>query len=515
MNQTFESNGLRATAYYDSVTSRFQIVSNEPGDTKELSITNATGPFSDLQLPTGPNRGIGGTKPEVFTDNTVVGSSFEANDFVPAADIQFTVTDRSGHVAAIQLPAVVAGTQQHYSRSAILSIINSQLAANNVNASATMVDTDDDGTPDQMLLQGRQTGAGEYLTIADVTNINLLGLGTGQFRGTAATSTFTQGGLNFTLTEGTNAWVPNDAMTMTTTGQKGQAESVNIFVPQPNSKELVFSTNVNGEEFKISGAVSKGAVHTTSIAVYDSLGTAHNLVTTWEHTNKSTQEWTYKLSYDKNDPEIEAWMKDPANGVVDPKSPTDSEYERANDALIANRKGTIYFFNNGKPDLAKSYIPTANMTPKGSNPVSISLDMELVTQFNSAFTTAAREQDGYEMGLLESVYFEETGIIRGVYSNGQKQPIGLLAVATFNNPGGLEKMGKNMYSISPNSGGAIIGRPATGERGQIVSGSLEMSNVDIAAEFTNMIITQRAFQANSRVITTSDELLQEVVNLKR
>jgi len=119
------------------------------------------------------------------------------------------------------------------------------------------------------------------------------------------------------------------------------------------------------------------------------------------------------------------------------------------------------------------------------------------------------------MGLLEQIYFEEDGIIRGVFSNGQKQPIGQVALTTFNNPAGLEKNGKNLYSYAPNSGQPIVGKPGMMDRGVIVAASLEMSNVDISEEFTNMIITQRAFQANSRVITTSDEMLQEVVNLKR
>jgi flagellar hook protein FlgE len=155
------------------------------------------------------------------------------------------------------------------------------------------------------------------------------------------------------------------------------------------------------------------------------------------------------------------------------------------------------------------------MTSAGSNPLTIKLDQSLVTQFDSPFTTKAREQNGYEMGLLETIYFEQDGTIRGVYSNGQKQPIGQVALTTFNNPAGLEKKGKNLYEFSPNSGQPVVGKPGQGDRGLIVPGTLEMSNVDIAEEFTNMIITQRAFQANSRVITTSDEILQEVVNLKR
>jgi flagellar hook protein FlgE len=304
-------------------------------------------------------------------------------------------------------------------------------------------------------------------------------------------------------------------MTFNTTAEKGAADSVNIFVPQPSSEMLKFSTSVNGEDFEITGAVNKGATHSTNIIIHDSLGGKHGLVTTWEHTNKDTQEWKYKLSYSDDDPEIVAWLRDPANNIADPEKPTEDDLERANDVLLINREGTMYFHENGKADLGRSFIPEVKLQPEGSNPLSIKLDQELVTQFDSGFTTKAEYQDGYEMGLLEQIYFEEDGVIRGVYSNGQKQPIGQMALTTFNNPGGLEKLGKNLYEFSPNSGQPVVGKPGMMDRGVIVPASLEMSNVDISEEFTTMIITQRAFQANSRVITTSDELLQEVVNLKR
>ena len=188
---------------------------------------------------------------------------------------------------------------------------------------------------------------------------------------------------------------------------------------------------------------------------------------------------------------------------------------RSNDALIQNREGKMYFTHAGKIDLGKSYIPTLTMQPEGSNEVNIEMKCDLITQFESDFTTKAESQDGYAMGLLQQIYFEEDGVIRGVYSNGQKQPIAQVAIATFNNPAGLEKTGNNLYAFSPSSGLAVVTKPGISKAGIIVPNSLEMSNVDISEEFTNMIVTQRAFQANSRVITTSDEILQEVVNLKR
>jgi flagellar hook protein FlgE len=119
------------------------------------------------------------------------------------------------------------------------------------------------------------------------------------------------------------------------------------------------------------------------------------------------------------------------------------------------------------------------------------------------------------MGSLQSFTISADGTLIGVFSNGLKQPLGQIAMATFNNPPGLEKIGDSQYRSTVNSGAAQLGVAGSGGRGALLSGSLEMSNVDLAQEFTNLIIAQRGFQANSKVISTSDELLQELVNLKR
>ena len=103
----------------------------------------------------------------------------------------------------------------------------------------------------------------------------------------------------------------------------------------------------------------------------------------------------------------------------------------------------------------------------------------------------------------------------GLFSNGEQQAIGRIALATFVNPGGLEKAGSSAYRATFNSGGAELGTAGTGSLGSLTSGALEMSNVDLSQEFTNLIVAQRGFQANARIITTSDEVLQELTNLKR
>ncbi|NLM16641.1 MAG: flagellar hook-basal body complex protein [Candidatus Riflebacteria bacterium] len=513
INNALANDGVRATAYFDAVTSQLQIVSNEIGERQNLTIGGAIGNFADLGLTAGTQVGTGAGKAEVYSD-LAMSAAFAADNVDVTADVQLVVTDRHGRAATIEFPDIVAGVNQIYSRGAILAEINSQLVANNVSANAAFLDTDNDGSPDQLMISSNVPGSGERVILTG-TNIDQLGLAGGSYSGTAAVSHFEYGGLTFDLTEGTNHWLPNESLSFVTTAEKGAASSVNIYVPQPGTKKMAFATNVNNHEYKIEGAVSKGAQHKTNIVIYDSLGTPHGMVTTWEHTDKTKHEWTYKMSYSPDDPEILAWLKDPANNILDPESPTDEELERANDSLITDRTGKMYFQNDGKIDVARSYIPSFSLQPRGSNPLKIDLATDLITQFDSQFTTKAENQDGYAMGLLQKIYFEEDGVVRGVYSNGQKQPIAQLAIATFNNPEGLEKKGNNLYAFAPGSGLAVVSRAGVGLAGKVVANSLEMSNVDLSQEFTDMIVTQRAFQANSRVITTSDELLQELVNLKR
>jgi flagellar hook protein FlgE len=124
--------------------------------------------------------------------------------------------------------------------------------------------------------------------------------------------------------------------------------------------------------------------------------------------------------------------------------------------------------------------------------------------------------DGFETGSFETFSIGSDGVVSAVYSNGQMRPLAQIALATFENPGGLLKEGDNLFSQTTNSGRFSKGvLPTTEGTGKIAPGTLEMSNVDLSREFSDMIVTQRGFQANTRIITTSDEMLQELVNLKR
>ena len=157
---------------------------------------------------------------------------------------------------------------------------------------------------------------------------------------------------------------------------------------------------------------------------------------------------------------------------------------------------------------------TLNALPTGwTGPVTI--DVAGLTQYGSPSTASPTGQNGYAAGVLETFSLGNDGTITGVFSNGESKTLGRLSLATFANPGGLEKAGSSSYRPGNNSGLALIGAPGTGGRGSLLAGALEMSNVDLAEEFTGLIVAQRGFQANSRVITSSDEVLQDLVNMKR
>ena len=177
-------------------------------------------------------------------------------------------------------------------------------------------------------------------------------------------------------------------------------------------------------------------------------------------------------------------------------------------------QGGIISFNE---DGSYSDVDSNEITfsPANAQDLKIELDFTQFTQYADTFTGKFLSQNGYTSGALESFTIDQNGVIVGSFSNGLTRNLGQVALAKFANPGGLVRTGSTMFAETANSGTAQIGSPGVPGYGQIAPSSLEMSNVDLSEEFTEMIITQRGFQANSRIITTSDEMLQELVNLKR
>ena len=138
-----------------------------------------------------------------------------------------------------------------------------------------------------------------------------------------------------------------------------------------------------------------------------------------------------------------------------------------------------------------------------------------LTQLGGTSSAAATEQNGFAPGTLSSLSIGQDGTISGVFSNGQTLAVAQLAIASFANAGGLDRVGNNYYATSANSGAALIGAGNTGGRGAVEQGELESSNVDVSTEFTNLIIAQRGFEVNAHVVTAGDQMLQDLINIMR
>ena len=150
-----------------------------------------------------------------------------------------------------------------------------------------------------------------------------------------------------------------------------------------------------------------------------------------------------------------------------------------------------------------------------TTPQTVTVDFTNMTQFGAKSAVLDQTQDGYASGSLQRVSVDSQGEIVAQFTNGQTRLLAQVVLSRFANPQGLVRSGDNLFVQSNDSGSPVVGSPGNNGLGRVVSGALEQSNVDLGKEFVDMIVTQRAFQANSKAITTSDEMLQELVNLKR
>ncbi len=159
--------------------------------------------------------------------------------------------------------------------------------------------------------------------------------------------------------------------------------------------------------------------------------------------------------------------------------------------------------------------PVTDVVTLPDGVTTVTIDFSTMTRFGGPKSANVKSADGYAAGSLQGFQISGDGSVTGVFSNGQKLLMAKVALAGFNNPMGLEKAGNSTYRSTTNSGNAQVNVPGAGGVGTLLGGAVEMSNVDLASEFTNLIIAQRGFQANSRVITTSDQMLQDLVDIKR
>ena len=264
------------------------------------------------------------------------------------------------------------------------------------------------------------------------------------------------------------------------------------------------------------GKMRASAGITTNIDLYDKLGNPHRLTLNFWKTEAN--QWTASAAV--TDTIGPVTLDVPAAGNLPNQANTSN---RINLRFSPDGR-LVSIIDESSPDELNQGDLIANLNYRvAGDPTVRTIQIDLgkagliegITQFSSPSTTKAVEQNGYTMGYMESFNIDDAGVITGVYSNGVKQAIAQVAITVFTNQQGLIVAGENLFEVSNNSGLPNIGPAAEAGRGTIFAGTLEMSNVDLAEQFTDMIITQRGFQANSRTIKTSDQMLQELINLKR
>lgn len=239
-----------------------------------------------------------------------------------------------------------------------------------------------------------------------------------------------------------------------------------------------------------------GTLFSTAVEVNDPLGATHIL--NFDFTKASANNWTYQITI-------------PAADVG------------AAGAPVVVNSGTVTFDGSGTLTAPAADVTGINITgfANGSNDINFdwqlynSAGLPLLTQVAAPSAVSSTRQDGFSSGTLQSFTIGSDGIIQGIFSNGQTLPLGQIALATFPNLQGLLRDGDNNFLGTLSSGAPSIGVPGTGGRGILAGSALELSNVDIAREFAQLILAQRGFQANSRAVTTFDEITQEAINLKR
>ena len=276
-------------------------------------------------------------------------------------------------------------------------------------------------------------------------------------------------------------WEADPSGAINNTGPAGR-----IRIPAGEQVAPVVTSEVNlGGNLPADAVV--GDTHYSSLNMYDGQGATVALNITF--TKTADNEWDLSATY---------------GDAATPVAVSDN-------TLQFDAAGRLVAPADSGADIAAGSIPglgAITLTLGGDAPGEVS-------QMAALGSISAITQDGSSTGSLAGLTVGQDGVITGSYSNGQVKPLAQIAIAAFANPEGLERVTGTMFIESVNSGLAQLGAASAGGRGVVSPGTLEMSNVDLAEEFTNLIRTQRGFQANSRVITTSDEMLQEIVNLKR
>jgi flagellar hook protein FlgE len=266
------------------------------------------------------------------------------------------------------------------------------------------------------------------------------------------------------------------------------------------------ATTTLGITANVNSATAVGESFTTPVEVVDSLGVTH--VLTFKFTKAAANSWNYDVLIPRGDLATPPAGTDPLVSIFS-TAPTDTIDFDANGRLTApdSTPGTIDLPVAGLADSAADLAIKWNFYDAAGQP--------RLTQFAQASAPSSTTQDGYPSSEIVSVGMVDGGRINARYGNGEQKEIATLAIALVSNPSSLAAASNNNFRVSADTAKPTYGVAETGGRGKVKAEALEASTVDIAREFTNLIVYQRGYQANSRVITTADELSQETLSLKR
>ena len=297
--------------------------------------------------------------------------------------------------------------------------------------------------------------------------------------------------------------------------------------PAKATENVKFACNLNKNTPEIlEGAsaadIQKGTWNTEQ-EIFDSFGNKHLLSVSFRRVVGNPNQWEATVNVDVNNADYTQTRI--GLGTTDGVANTFLvNFDNYGQLLSVTDSAGNLTPESGEIVLQASYtVPEAN-TDENGNPYRQTFNINLgtigsmkntITQSASISTTKAYSQDGYTLGYLDNFKIDSSGTITGVYSNGTNRVIGQIAMASFTNDRGLEKAGDSTYVESNNSGQAMIGESGVQGKGKLLSGALEMSNVDLSEQMTDMIVTQRGFQSNAKTITTADTLLETVLSLKR
>lgn len=326
-------------------------------------------------------------------------------------------------------------------------------------------------------------------------------------------------------------------------------EKMKLLSPSPATTDPAFA-GTTGSVYELNTTIAKGKAiyipsdnykesigRETTMEVFDKLGNVHQIKLVFTKKDTSVAPAAPETEWN-----VDAFYLSPDGNML--KNGTESVSYNSATSELTEKPGDINGFTYGdrltgsnayNPDTgankksfsvkfdaqgklksgSKMSFRIGQELTKGAEALKFDINLSTLTQFSSSSNASTSYVKGYKQGSLDSYAIASNGEVVGSFNNGQRRVLGRVALANFTNPAGLQKTQSNMFSETRNSGLPVVGKPTENGFAELNPGSLEMSNVDLGREFTNMIVTQRGFQANSRVITTTDQMLEELVNLKR